>query len=74
MIAISPLVVTLPFDPVIEKLVPVMSFAPKERAVPISASETSIPSVMTPTALTLIPSAIVISESKFSRERSWAGD
>jgi hypothetical protein len=39
----SPAVVIFPFVPAMDQLVAVTSFAPKERAVSISASERSIP-------------------------------
>ena len=72
--AMSPLVVMLPVVAATEKAEPAIALSPILIALTMSLSDASIPSVMTPTALILRPSAMVISESKFSSERSWAGD
>jgi hypothetical protein len=48
--AISPVVDRFPFEPVIEKLVAVMSFAPRESAFTISESERSSAFVIAPPA------------------------
>ena len=48
--AISPAVVIRPVAPATEKLVAVMSLAPSDKALTISASDRSMPLVMVPAA------------------------
>ena len=70
-----PAVVILPFEPLIEKLVAMTSFAPRERAVTIAGSERSRALVIAPPAeVTLIPAVRASLVSWLETSTSCAGE